>query len=188
MFDLFLIINQFYAVSALGVLTIVISFFGLQKNTVAKVSNHESFWKIIVGGLKATSNPIIVLAYISSFAARGDSVIVSSFMPTFIQNYGIKIGIDSKLALNRAGEVSGIVQVFALVFAPIIGVMADKVNRLFLMAVVSTLSCVGYAMFGLIQDPYNWSFSLVLAIVTVGVGNFFYLLSFQFSYFFVQKR
>lgn len=152
-------------------MTILIAFFGLQKKAVNQTHHHEKFTSIIIGGLKASKNPNIFLSYLSSFAARGDSIIVSTFLITFIQNYGKANGVDPKAALTRAGEISGFVQVAALCFAPVIGFIADKVNRTLLMIIVAAISCVGYALFGLIEDPYNWSGELIVAVVSVGIGE-----------------
>jgi hypothetical protein len=56
-------------------------------------------------------DPYVVLAYLGSFAARGDSSVVTLFLSAWIQT----AGGNSSNALQQAGIVTGIVQACHLV-------------------------------------------------------------------------
>jgi MFS family permease len=132
------------------------------------------------------ADPYVVLAYLASFAARGDASIVTLFLSVWIQTAALghcPINVDLSQcksdALAHAGEITGVVQVVALLSAPIIGFCADRFSRALVTMTVSLLGLCGYLLLGLLSNPYAWfsnatmaeNIQLGLALVFLGVGE-----------------
>jgi MFS family permease len=93
------------------------------------------------------------LAYAASFAARADLVIVALFLSLWVQTAAIADGATAAEASSRQGALFGIVQGSAMLWAPLFGWMADKVNRVTLVIIATVLSVVGYGWMGFTPDP-----------------------------------
>lgn len=86
-------------------------------------------------GLMAGKDPKIILGYFSAFLARGDSIILTIFIPLWVYKYYIDAGLCSavggvedpdlkescKKAYINASILSGVAQTLALVGAPFFG-------------------------------------------------------------------
>ena len=116
-------------------------------------------------------DPYVVLAYLASFAARGDSSVVTLFLSVWIQAYAEGRGVAKTAALARAGVITGVVQVVALLSAFVIGPAADRFSRSAVTMVVSLIGLVGYLLLGLLDNPYDWGAQLGTAILCLGIGE-----------------
>ncbi len=118
---------------------------------------------MVTSGVAAMRDPYVVLAYLGSFSARGDSSVVTLFLSAWI--------LSVSNSLQQAGVVTGILQVIALCAAPFIGVLADRFSRAGVTFGVALVGCLGYLLLGLLDDPSTWSWQLVAAIVCLGNGK-----------------
>lgn len=148
----------------------IVSLFGLAKKRPVE-NTHSSLKEMILSGFVSMKDPYVVLAYLSCFAARGDSSVVTLFLSIWIQQFGADHHIDKAVAFARAGEVSGVIQVIALCSAPFIGVIADRFSRAMVTFVVSLIGVLGYVLLGTLSDPYNWSVQLGLSMLFLGIGE-----------------
>ncbi|KAG2381904.1 hypothetical protein C9374_005696 [Naegleria lovaniensis] len=145
---------------------------------------------LIQGLFKAPAKrPSLILAYASSFVARGDATLITTFITLWVSQQMINDHDSSKAdAIARGGTISGICQTFALVAAPFVGVFADlrfrrkkqdtteqttdtfirKMSRLITMAVVSIISGVGYTMLSLLSDVTGGFVYLPIALIGIG--------------------
>ncbi|KAI9333855.1 major facilitator superfamily domain-containing protein [Obelidium mucronatum] len=104
------------------------------------VKERKSVYQTAKEGITAAANPKILLGYAGSFLARGDTVILTLFVPLWVyKNY-----IDQRLcvvpggpndpdikevcraAYSKAYAISGVAQTAALVGAPLLGYLSDK--------------------------------------------------------------
>jgi len=136
--------------------------------------------------------PSLILAYLSSFVARGDSVLITTYITLWVSQQMMNDHDASKAdAVARGGMISGICQVFALIAAPFVGVLGDmrflrrkqavnqegeseqfafarKITRLITMAVVSAISGVGYMMLSFFTDVTGGMVYLPIALIGIG--------------------
>jgi len=130
-------------------------------------NKHASVLSVIVDGAKAATNPRVVLAYMASFAARGDSIVLTSFLSLWVHNYESDKGTPEE-AIAYAGVISGIAQVFALVFAVPFGFLADRIDRVFAQLLAAIIAAGGYLMIFLLPAPEGAPIYIAIALVGIG--------------------
>ena len=126
---------------------------GLKPGRPDQVAERLPLRTLMTQGIAAGRQPRIALAYAASFAARADLVIVALFLSLWVQTAAIADGATAAEASSRQGALFGIVQGSAMLWAPIFGWMADKVNRVTLVIIATILSIAGYGWMGFTPDP-----------------------------------
>ncbi|KAJ3361851.1 hypothetical protein GGF32_006879 [Allomyces javanicus] len=110
--------------------------------TTAAVPAQRSWLAQAKLGLTAARDWRVAAAYAAGFAARGNTVIVTLFVPLWVNQYYIENGLcavtgldpsdenavktSCRAAFTRASVVSGVVQTFALIGAPLWGLLMDR--------------------------------------------------------------
>ncbi len=120
-------------------------------------------------GLIQAKNPAILLAYLAAFVSRGDLALVGSFLTLWLNKYGINSGLSEADAAKQVGITIVIVQSIALFSAPIVGIMADRLNAITAVVIAAIFAAIGYSSLFLIENPFgtNMKFALIL----VGFGE-----------------
>jgi MFS family permease len=126
---------------------------GLKPGPPDQVTQRLPLRILLAQGLAAGRKPRIALAYAASFAARADLVIVALFLSLWVQTAAIADGATAAEASSRQGALFGIVQGCAMLWAPVFGWMADKLDRVTLVIIATVLSIVGYGWMGFTPDP-----------------------------------
>lgn len=142
----------YLTVAAICVLSALVMI-GLKPGQPDHVAERLPLRTLLAQGLAAGRKPRIALAYAASFAARADLVIVALFLSLWVQTAAIADGATAAEASSRQGALFGIVQGCAMLWAPIFGWMADKLDRVTLVIVATMLSIIGYGWMGLTPDP-----------------------------------
>ena len=163
----------------------------LEQTSEAK---RKGFWKLVWEGLTlAAKSPYILLAYLGGFVARGDSIIVTLFLPLWINTYFIehglcpdggdgllKDGLPGDPRLHRCGEAftkssiyGGIAQTCALVGAPLFGFLADRFEsrRSIPLLIASIVSFVAYFSMFFLTDPIGQAGWMYPLLCLVGFGE-----------------
>jgi len=139
-------------------------------NGSINISNkHESYKTILIEGFKAAKNPRVALSYFSSFAARGDSVVVTSLLALWISTYEENHGATPEEALAQVGVITGVCQTVALVTAPLFGFLSDRYNRLLCQSVAAAIASVGYFYLFFVEVPRGAH--VYVAVCIVGLGE-----------------
>jgi MFS family permease len=120
-------------------------------------------------GLGAARNPRIAVAYGSAFAARGDVVVIGTYVSLWISQTGIGQGMTATEAQGKAGMIFGVIQAMALVSAPLFGILNDRINRVSALIIGMFFAAAGYLAFGLQDDPLG-SIAIPAALL-LGVGQ-----------------
>jgi MFS family permease len=142
---------------------------GLSKQKPAAPDNSE-VWKQLYAGIRAgLDNPKLMLSYFAAFIGRGDLVIISVFFSLWITQDGADAGIGTAEALGRAGMMFGIIQLSAMVWAPLMGTIADRVNRVTGLAIGLSIASLGYFWIGQVDDPFGSS--MLPACILLGIGE-----------------
>lgn len=134
-------------------------------------SSTKCWWKRIVFGFKAIkTNPALLAAYLGGFVARGDSIILSVFLPPWIASFYARNNlcqVDDTSALSDASmyitkcpqakrlvsTLTGISNLSALLAAPLVGNFADRLGPLRALGVPAVLGVCAYGGMLLIGDP-----------------------------------
>lgn len=132
-------------------------------------SSTKCWWKRIVFGFKAIkSHPSLLAAYLGGFVARGDSIILSVFLPPWIASFYAKHNLcpvddglsDAALYITKCPEakrlvstLTGISNLSALLAAPLVGNFADRLGPLRALAIPAILGACAYGGMLLIGDP-----------------------------------
>ncbi len=142
---------------------------GLKGGRPVRQTQQHKLASLVRAGLTAARNPRIALAYGSAFASRGDMVVVGAFFSLWVTQAATALGRSDADALAKAGMLFGIVQVSALLWAPVIGLIADRVNRVSAMAFAMALGALGFLGIGLVKDPL--APAAIAACVCLGIGQ-----------------
>ncbi|MGI9289875.1 MAG: MFS transporter [Gammaproteobacteria bacterium] len=126
--------------------------------------------QLLSEGISAMKNRRIGVAYIAAFAARADMAIVTLFMILWIIQAGGQAGLTPGEAQSKAGIYVGIYSLAALFWAPIIGYVADKADRLTLTLVAFILAAIGYGWLGMSEDVLNFG-GMIPPLVMAGIGQ-----------------
>ena len=117
---------------------------GLKPGRPEGVAAKTPILQLLKEGIKASRNKRIGIAYLGAFAARADMVIITLFLILWVvQSAGIA-GLTTAEAQARAGMFVGVCSLAAVVWAPIFGFLADKIDRLTLCIIAFGLAAVGY--------------------------------------------
>lgn len=124
----------------------------------------------------------IVLAFLSGFVARGDTIILQSYMPLWCNKYFVqtgkclKQGHDSlavkqhcRIAYKLAMKLTGISYVFVLVGAIFVGYTIHRISTNKVLGLSSVVASVGYFMFAENKNPEkNIN---ILYVILIGLGE-----------------
>ncbi|KAI8918005.1 major facilitator superfamily domain-containing protein [Entophlyctis helioformis] len=145
----------------------------------ALVNKTRSVGKSAVQGVLAARDSRILLGYISSFLARGDTIAVTLFIPLYVYKYYLDTGVcggsisddidTCRKAYVTASTLTGIIQTFALVFAPVFGFLADRMYRPLTVLLAAIMASAGYLLIFIVPNPSS-SFYYFIAFL-IGVGE-----------------
>jgi MFS family permease len=159
-----------FTMSALAVLLMVVMAIGLKGGKPPHaLANEPMLSRIAKGYSVGRQNPKILLAYFSAFVARADLVVVGTFFTLWLTQAGLSQGMDSEQAAATAGGFFGMVMLSALIWAPVMGWLNDRMNRVSAMSLALFLAAAGYLATALVPDPLGvWMYP---AGMLLGVGQ-----------------
>ncbi len=161
----------FWVVALMCVITAYVSFKGLKAGAPVKLRANTKVKILIKEGIReARNNPRILLAYCESFIARGDLLMIGTFLSAWLIAVGIDGGLDAPEATKNAGRLGGLVQGVTLLWAPIFGIILDRYDRVSVMIFAMALAVIGYMAIGLTDDPT--SPAAMPALIMLGIGEF----------------
>ena len=136
----------------------------------ADTAKQSPFAGLRAGIVAARTRPPLALSYASAFAARGDMVVVGAFYSLWFRVAGAEQGIDSAEALKLAGITMSALLAANVLWAPIFGMILDRINRVTGMCIAMTLAAVGYFVLGSVPDPYDMPV-MAAATFVLGIGE-----------------
>ena len=160
----------YYVAMVLAIIAAAWLWFGLQNRTETQRQQRKSLMQIAREGVEAARDPGIALAYAAAFNSRGDLAVVGTFLLLWIANHGTEeLGMTRAAAVAAAGGFVAIAQGFALLGAPIFGIMADRINRVTALMIAASFSAVGYLSTFFITDPFGPA--MIVSLVFIGLGE-----------------
>ena len=167
--------NAFLVVASVAVMVAVVSALALRKGAPRQTTKGAGVLATLRVGFQAIRNPRIALAYGAALVSRGDLSVASTFLTLWLVTEGVKSGLSTADALKNATLIYIIIQASALPWAPILGYILDRIDRVFGVMVAMLIAAVGYGSFVLLGDPLsNWIYPCA---ALVGMGEMAALLS-----------
>ena len=167
----------FWSIAVLCVVSAIIMQLGLKGGPAAQVEEREPIGHLVSAGFKQARNPRIALAYGSAFAARADLAVVGTFVTLWAVQAGKAAGLSTDEALAKGTLMFVIAQVAAVCWAPIMGLIIDRFNRVTAQAVAMALAGAGYLSMAFVSSPLDMS--AIPAFALLGAGQLSALFSSQ---------
>jgi MFS family permease len=160
----------FWTGTGLCLVTAVVCWLGLRPGPPTRVVDRESLPKLIARGIAAgRSNPRLALAYVASFAGRGDLVIVGTYFSLWAAHEFVEQGLTRPQAMAKAGATLFVAQLAGMIWGPMFGWLMDRLDRVTALALAMALAAIGYVAIGVFGDPL--SASIYPFLVLLGVGE-----------------
>jgi MFS family permease len=121
------------------------------------------------GFAEAGRNPRIALSYLTAFASRGDLVVIGTFMSLWVVQSSADFDLSSAEGLARAGIMVAIVQGVAMVWAVVMGLLSDRINRVLSVCIGFSIASSAYINISFVENPF--SSAALLACGLLGVGE-----------------
>ncbi len=158
-----------FIVAGLCFVSSIVVLTGLRKGTGVQHEERLPLKVLVTSGFAAARNPRIALAYACAFIARGDLVVIGTFVNLWGTNAGMEAGMDPAAASAQGRILFATATTAGLVWLPIMGYMLDKVNRVTGTVICMTLAALGFLFTDLVDDPLAKE-SLVFFIL-LGIGQ-----------------
>jgi MFS family permease len=160
--------ESFFVVAALAVLAALVML-GLKPGRIEHAATRKSLSTLVAEGLRAARNPRIALAYGSAFAARADMAIITIFVTLWVVQSAAGVGESAGQATAKAGMTVAVAQLASLLWAPVIGYLGDRMDRLTLLVFAFGVAAIGYGWVGLLTDIR--ASSAIPALIALGLGQ-----------------
>jgi MFS family permease len=151
---------------------------GLKAGLPTRREERPTVRELFASGFsQAACNPRILLAYSAAFIARGDQSVNATFLILWGTLAGKAAGMESAEAVMNGTLIFVIAQIAALVWAPILGPLLDRLDRVTALAICMVLAAIGNLALLLLDDPLGDN-GLIFFIL-LGIGQISVFLSAQ---------
>ena len=157
-------------VAALCLLSALVVGRGLRPGTVVAPEDRPPVRELFRAGFRAArENPRIAVAYASAFVARGDLVVVGTFLVLWGKVAAVGDGMDTAAAIDAGRVPFVIAQSAALLWAILMIVAIDRFNRVTALASCMGLAAFAYLMLIFVDDPLSGA--AIPFFVLLGIGQ-----------------
>jgi MFS family permease len=166
----------YWVATGLCVITAIIVGRGLKAGKPGRPQEQQHLGQLLNEGLRAArKNPRIGVACIEAFVARGDAVMIGTFLSLWANQAGQAEGLSLEEAIAKAAMFVAIVQGSSLLWAPIWGIVLDRMDRLTAVVMGMALAAAGYIWVGVSPSPIVVTF--IPAAILLGIGEFSAMMS-----------
>jgi MFS family permease len=142
---------------------------GLQAGVPVHRDERPSVRALFLSGFTQARKPRVLLAYAAAFIARGDQSINAAFLILWGTLAGRAAGMSDAEAVMQGTLIFVIAQIAALLWAPVMGPILDRMDRTTGLAVCMLLAAIGNLALVLLDDPYG-DYRLIFFILQ-GIGQ-----------------
>ena len=165
------VINTFLVCVGIGIFAALLARFGLSGALPDPDHRTESVFDGVSDAIaEARKNPRLLLSFIAAFAARGDLAVAGTYFALWFMYIGTAQGIDSTEVATISGQYFGLLNLAIMVWAPIYGVIIDRVNRVTAVTLGLATASAGYFLMGSIDNPFNPAI-IIPACILLGMGE-----------------
>lgn len=158
-----------FIVAGLAVLVALLILWGLKPGLPVRPQERPSVRALLIGGFAHARNPRILLAYSSAFIARGDQSVNAIFLVLWGTLAAKAAGMDAAAAVLSGTLIFVIAQISALVWAPILGPLLDRIDRVTGLAICMALAALGNLGVLALNDPL--ATHGVIFFILLGIGQ-----------------
>lgn len=158
----------YFGVATFAFVTAAVLRVGLRAPRRSAAEQRPSFLQLAREGGAAARDPRIALSYAAAFVARGDIAIVGTFVVLWATTHGVGTGQSTAEGVEQGGKIMAVLQGAALVWAPIIGIMADKLGRIRSLSLSLGIAAVGYGATFWVTDPTSSTMLWVAPLIGIG--------------------
>jgi MFS family permease len=159
-----------WIVGGMCAVSAVILWFGLKDGLPAKHDDKPPLKDMTKSAVRlAIRNPRIALSYSAAFIARGDLVILGTFLTLWGTTAGMTNGQSVAEATDNSTKAFVLAQTAALVWTVVIVFFIDRFNRTGFLAFCMALAAIGYLGMGFVSDPTEAE--AVPLVVLLGIGQ-----------------
>lgn len=156
------------AIAGTALLIALLVAIGLKGGTPVRHEERPPLKRLLTSGITHAKNPRILLSYAAAFVARGDQAIIGTFVPLWGMTAGISMGMSPSEAVKKGTLIFIISQASALLWAPVIGPLIDRWNRVTALCVCMGLAAAGYLSLTLIGNPLEPSSAIFFVLLGIG--------------------
>lgn len=160
--------------STICMLSAGIMLLGLKGGTPATIEQRPSITELLRSGIREAKNPRIALAYGAAFESRADMVTAGMFVILWGTIEGRAQGLETPEAVGRAALLSIASTIGTLLWAPVMGFIMDRVNRVTALIIGSSLASVGYLSMVLIDNPLDRTALPLFVLLGIGQSSFLF--------------
>lgn len=142
---------------------------GLKPGTMASHEERLPIGVQVRTGLAAARNPRIALACACAFIARGDLVVVGTFVNLWGTSAAIEAGLDPAAASAQGRLLFVAAMTAGLFWLPLMGFMLDRMNRVSGATLCMALAAAGFLFTDLVDDPLERR--NLIFFVLLGIGQ-----------------
>ena len=157
-----------WGIAALAIISAVVVGFGLKGGTEVSKEERPPLRTLLTSGISGAKNPRILLSYAAAFVARGDQSIIGTFLPLWGTTAGIAMGMAPAEAVKKGMMIFIISQAAALLWAPVIGPLIDRWNRVTALIVCMALASIGYLSLAFIGNPHEPASTIFFVLLGIG--------------------
>ncbi len=157
-----------FIVAGLCFLAAIVVAIGLKGGTPIKVEDRQPPLDLARSALRAALNPRIALSYSAAFIARGDLVILGTFLTLWATQAGVASGMDFPDASKAGTRIFVIAQSAALLWIGAVVFLLDRANRVTALAVCMGLAAAGYLGMGFVDNPLAKIDLPLIALLGIG--------------------
>ncbi|MBT8442596.1 MAG: MFS transporter, partial [Gammaproteobacteria bacterium] len=141
---------------------------GLKPGAPAQLKKRDPMLATLKIGIKAAKRIRVSLAYAAAVVARGDMSVLSTFFVLWLTQQAISQGLPTTDASSYALKFYILIQVFALLWLPFMGMILDRVDRVAGVAIAMLLAGVGYFALYVMGDPLGPQMWFVAVLIGMG--------------------
>ena len=157
---------MFWTVATLAVVNSIICFVMLKPGRPVESEPQQPIIPMLKKGLAYAANkPPLGLSYIAAFATRGDFAVITAFLSLWF----VQAGSDPAIATSDFYARFGAIQVVAVLWAPIMAIILDKINRVSGVALAMAIATVTYSSLILVDDPTGST--MWMCVVLLGIAE-----------------
>jgi MFS family permease len=151
---------------ALGVALLVA--LGLKGGTPVHKKDRPGVRALFISGFAQARNPRILLSYASAFIARGDQSVNATFLVLWGSTAGIAAGMGSAEAIKTGTLIFVTAQIAALLWAPVLGPLIDRMDRVSALALCMALAAIGNLALLFLDDPLGGNATYFFILLGIG--------------------
>ncbi|KAG7878381.1 hypothetical protein KL935_004337 [Ogataea polymorpha] len=147
---------------------------------------RETYWTSLkIGFQLSMEDPGILIAYLSGFISRCITIVITLYIPFYVNAYYREIGDCTKSSNDKvdcpesyilSSILTGVANLFGLLLAPISGILVDRLNNYtILISIAAIISTTGFLTFCLITAP-DKSAIIYLAASMMGSAQIMFII------------